>query len=348
MNPAHSNHKPSTCRLLLPALLLLAGNLPAAESTSPPPAEIEHPVKESDLTKVILTAEAVNRLGIVTTTVEKRRLTQTRLFGGEITLPALNASANSNSQSVYTILPSLAPAELVRLAQSQIDADGQVDQAKVQVQATQQVLNRAEQMRRDKVGTERSVDDAKAQVGMAEAALKTAHARRDLLGPALLDVNNRSTFWVRVPVYVDDLSGLNTTAQARVGGLKDSPENVSRPAVPVAAPPSANPAAATVDLFYAVKNSDAAFRPGQRVGVLIPLRSEDENLVIPWSAIVHDVSGGSWIYQVLETNRYMRRRVQILRVVDDQAAVTGDIVAGIKVVTTGVAELFGTEFGVGK
>jgi hypothetical protein len=35
-------------------------------------------------------------------------------------------------------------------------------------------------------------------------------------------------------------------------------------------------------------------------------------------------------------------------VVDDQAALTGDIVAGIEVVTTGVAELFGTEFGVGK
>ncbi|TCV77412.1 efflux RND transporter periplasmic adaptor subunit [Methylomonas denitrificans] len=347
MNPAHPNHKPSTCRLLLSALLLLAGNLPAAESTSPP-AKIEHPVKESDLTKVVLTAEAVNRLGIVTTTVEKRPLTRTRLFGGEITLPALNASANSNSQSVYTILPSLAPAELVRLAQSQIDADGQVDQAKVQVQAAQQVLNRTEQMRRDKVGTERSVDDAKAQVGMAEAALKTAHARRDLLGPALLDVNNRSTFWVRVPVYVDDLSGLNASAQARVGGLKDSPENVSRPAVPVAAPPSANPAAATVDLFYAVKNSDTALRPGQRVGVSIPLHSDDENLVVPWSAIVHDVSGGGWVYQVLETNMYMRRRVQVLRVVDNQAAVTGDIVAGIEVVSTGVAELFGTEFGVGK
>ncbi|AMK78578.1 membrane fusion protein MtrC [Methylomonas methanica] len=332
---------------MLSALLLLAGNLPAAESTSPP-AKIEHPVKESDLTKVVLTAEAVNRLGIVTTTVEKRPLTRTRLFGGEITLPALNASANSNSQSVYTILPSLAPAELVRLAQSQIDADGQVDQAKVQVQAAQQVLNRTEQMRRDKVGTERSVDDAKAQVGMAEAALKTAHARRDLLGPALLDVNNRSTFWVRVPVYVDDLSGLNASAQARVGGLKDSPENVSRPAVPVAAPPSANPAAATVDLFYAVKNSDTALRPGQRVGVSIPLHSDDENLVVPWSAIVHDVSGGGWVYQVLETNMYMRRRVQVLRVVDNQAAVTGDIVAGIEVVSTGVAELFGTEFGVGK
>ncbi len=348
MNPAHPNHKSSTCRLLLSVLLLMTGNLPAAESTSPPPAKIEHPVKESDLTKVVLTAEAVNRLGIITTTVDKRSLTRTRLFGGEITLPALNGSGKGNKQSVYTILPSLAPAELVRLAQSQIDADGQVEQAKVQVQAAQIALNRAEQMRRDKVGTERSVDDARIQLGLAEANLKTAYERRDLLGPALLDVNNRSTFWVRVPVYVDDVSGLNTTAQARVSGLKDSPENVSRPAVPVAAPPSANPAAATVDLFYAVKNSDTSLRPGQRVGVSIPLRSDDENLVVPWSAIVHDVSGGSWIYQVLETNRYMRRRVQVLRVVDDQAAITGDIVAGIEVVTSGVAELFGTEFGVGK
>lgn len=236
----------------------------------------------------------------------------------------------------------------MRLAQSQIDADGQVEQAKVQVQAAQIALNRAEQMRRDKVGTERSVDDARMQLGLAEANLKTAHERRDLLGPALLDVNNRSTFWVRVPVYVDDIAGLNTAAQARVGGLTNSSENATRLALPVAAPPSANPAAATVDLFYEVKNSDASLRPGQRVGVSIPLRSDDENLVVPWSALVYDVNGGSWIYQALESNIYQRRRVQVLRVVGDQAAVTGDIAAGIEVVTAGVAELFGTEFGVGK
>lgn len=342
MNRVSPNHK-----FLLSVLVLVTGHLMAGEVTVPP-AKIEHTVKESDLTKAVLTPEAVKRLGIVTTKVEKRRLTRTRLFGGEITLPALNGSGKGNKQSVYTILPSLAPAELVRLAQSQIDADGQVEQAKVQVQAAQIALNRAEQMRRDKVGTERSVDDARMQLGLAEANLKTAHERRDLLGPALLDVNNRSTFWVRVPVYVDDVPGLNTTAQAQVGGLTNSSKNTTRPAIPVAAPPSANPAAATIDLFYAVKNSDATLRPGQRVGVLIPLRSEDENLVVPWSAIVYDINGGSWIYQALQANIYQRRRVQVQRVVDDQAAVTGDIVAGIEVVSTGVAELFGTEFGVGK
>ncbi|OAI23726.1 membrane fusion protein MtrC [Methylomonas koyamae] len=332
---------------MLSALLLVTCNLMAAEVTAPP-AKIENPVKESNLTQVVLAPEAAKRLGIVTTKLEKRRLTRTRLFGGEITLPALNGSGKGNKQSVYTILPSLAPAELVRLAQSQIDADGQVEQAKVQVQSAQIALNRAEQMRRDKVGTERSVDDARIQLGLAEANLKTAHERRDLLGPALLDVNNRSTFWVRVPVYVDDVPGLNTTVKAQVGGLTNSSENATRLAVPVAAPPSANPAAATVDLFYEVKNSDASLRPGQRVGVSIPLRSEDENLVVPWSALVYDVNGGSWIYQALQANVYQRRRVQVLRVVDDQAAVTGDIVAGIEVVSMGVAELFGTEFGVGK
>ncbi|ATG89729.1 membrane fusion protein MtrC [Methylomonas koyamae] len=342
MNHLYSNHK-----RLLSALLLVTCNLMAAEVTAPP-AKIENPVKESNLTQVVLAPEAAKRLGIVTTKLEKRRLTRTRLFGGEITLPALNGSGKGNKQSVYTILPSLAPAELVRLAQSQIDADGQVEQAKVQVQSAQIALNRAEQMRRDKVGTERSVDDARIQLGLAEANLKTAHERRDLLGPALLDVNNRSTFWVRVPVYVDDVPGLNTTVKAQVGGLTNSSENATRLAVPVAAPPSANPAAATVDLFYEVKNSDASLRPGQRVGVSIPLRSEDENLVVPWSALVYDVNGGSWIYQALQANVYQRRRVQVLRVVDDQAAVTGDIVAGIEVVSMGVAELFGTEFGVGK
>jgi hypothetical protein len=348
MKPVYPDKTQSTFRRLIATLLLIGCNAFAADTAPIPPARIEHPVRESELTRVLLTPEAEQRLGIVTAPVEMRRLVRTRLFGGEITLPAQTGSGKGNSQSVYTILPSLAPAELVRLAQSQIDADGQVEQAKVQVRAAQQILQRTEQMQRDKVGTARAVDDARAQVGLAEAALYTAHARRDLLGPALLDVANRATLWVRVPVYVDDLSGLNTAAEARAGGLSDSAGNAARVAVPVIAPPSANPAAATVDLFYAVNNPDATLRPGQRVGVLIPLRDDDENLVVPRSAIVHDVDGGSWVYQALASGVYQRLRVQVLRMAGDQAALAGGVAAGTRVVAAGVAELFGTEFGVGK
>jgi hypothetical protein len=233
-------------------------------------------VKEAELTTITLTPEAERRLGLVTTTVDRRKLTRTRLLSGEIAPPASPGMAtgapasHSKGQSVLTILPLLSPAEQLRLAQAQIDADGQVEQALVQLKAARLALRRAEQMQRDKVGTERSVEDARAQAGLAKAGFHTAEARRGLLGPALLTSVSPAEVWVRVPVYVGDLNRLNRTAAAAVGGLKDTPGAVRRTAAPVAAPPSANAAASTVDVFYRMNNDDGAFRYGQHVGVIIP------------------------------------------------------------------------------
>jgi hypothetical protein len=322
--------------------------LPAAEpGTLPASAKVDQPVKETDLTTITLTSEAEQRLGLVTATVKRRKLVGTRLLGGEITLPA-QTGGHRDGQSVFTILPLLSPAEQVRLAQSQIDADGQVEQARVQLNAARQALHRAEQMQRDKVGTERAVDDARAQVGLAEAGLHTAEARRDLFGPALLATASPTEVWVRVPVYVGDLPKLNRATDAAVGALADTPGTARRAATPVAAPPSANAIASTADVFYRMPNRDGAFRYGQRVGVIISLREDESELVAPWSAIVHDLEGGTWVYERTAPAVYVRRRVQVERVVDDLAALAGGIQVGASVVVTGTAELFGTEFGVGK
>jgi len=334
------------------ALAITGGPLVAAESAKfPAPASVSNPRKEADLTTITLTPDAERRLGIETSPVERRTLEQARLFGGEIILPARQSrtdNTNSAGQSVFAILSSLSPAELVRLAQSQIDADGQVEQAKVQFDAAKISLTRAEQLLRDKAGTARTVDDVQAQVGLAEVGLRTAQSRRDLLGPPVLDVANQPLLWVRVPVYVGDTSKLHPTAEVRVGGLTDAAGTAARPAKPVSAPPSANASAATVDWFYEVSNNDGALRLGQRVGVTIPLRLDEESLVVPWAAVVHDIQGGAWVYEKSGAHDYARRRVQVKRVVGDVVALTGGVSAGAKVVTTGVAELFGTEFGAGK
>lgn len=327
------------------SLALASAGANAAEP-GPPPARIDHPVKESQLATLTLTPEAERRLGIVTVPAERRNLARSRFLGGEIALPA--GTGHGGRQSVFAILPTLAPAEQVRLAQAQIEADGQVEQAQVQLDATRQALRRAEQMLRDKVGTERAVDDARAQVGLAEVGVQTAQARRGLLGPALLAATLPAEVWVRVPVYVGDLPKLDTQAEAQVGGLADPPGTAGRRATPVAAPPSANPAAASVDLFYRLPNRDGVFRPGQKVGVTVPWRDAGPALAVPWSAVVHDSDGGAWVYERTAPSRYTRRRVRIERVVDDWAAVAGGIQAGAEIVTVGAAELLGTEFGVGK
>lgn len=331
-----------------------AASLAAEPGPTQTAAKIDRPIKEAELTTITLTPEAERRLGVVTAPVEQRKLTRTRLFGGEITIPARSevtdagSDAHRDGQSVLTILPLLSPAEQVRLAQSQIDADGQVEQARVQLAAARQALRRSEQMQRDKVGTERAVDDARAQVGLGEAGLHTAQARRDLLGPTLLATASPAEVWVRVPVYVGDLAKLNRTADAAVGGLNDKPGAFRRAATPVDAPPSANAAASTVDVFYRLHNRDGAFRYGQHVGVIVPLREDASDLIVPWSAIVHDMAGGTWVYEQTMSSTYVRRRVQVNRVVDKVAALTGGIQVSANVVVIGAAELFGAEFGVGR
>ena len=52
----------------------------------------------------------------------------------------------------------------------------------------------------------------------------------------------------------------------------------------------------SIDLFYELDNSDGAFRAGQRVQVSVGLRESGEHLVVPWSAVLQDIHGGSWVY----------------------------------------------------
>jgi hypothetical protein len=155
-----------------------------------------------------------------------------------------------------------------------------------------------------------------------------------------------------VPVYAGEAArfargeatvhGLGGTSGGALGGP------VLR-AQRVAAPPSADATAASVDLFYEVRGGTASLRPGERVGVTIPLTGVGERrLVVPLAAVVRDLSGGSWVYERTDSVTFVRRRVEVAQVVGPNAVLAAGPKPGTVVVTAGAAELFGTEFGVGK
>ena len=56
-------------------------------------------------------------------------------------------------------------------------------------------------------------------------------------------------------------------------------------------------------------------KPGQRVSVSLPLRGEEESLVVPWAAILHDIHGNTWVYENIAPQTFTRRRVQVARIV---------------------------------
>ena len=300
--------------------------------------------------------------------------------GATVPLPG---SQVQQGQPIFVVRPILSPEARATMAPLLKEADGQVKTAQEQLKIAQTALERAQEAVRMKLMPQASLIDAQAQHDVASTALHAAEARYDELrkiagdaetggvgtltfkapvkgvlqnlhaqvgqpvpaGAILFDVAELNPIWVKVPVYVGDVERLALDQPAGVGGLADPPGVKVRTARPVTAPPSGDPLAATVHLFYEVDNKDRSIRPGQRVGVTLPLKGDEESLAVPRSALIRDALGGTWIYESIAPHTYTRRRVFVDRVVGDLAALTGGVKPGAKVVSQAAAELYGAEFG---
>lgn len=164
-------------------------------------------------------------------------------------------------------------------------------------------------------------------------------------GAPLFEVAGLEALWVRVPVYVGMLEQIPDSVAASVAplGMNGSGERYS--AERVAAPPSADAIAATVDLFFALDNPDGLFRPGERVTVELPLSTDEPRLTIPRTAVLRDIHGATWAYERTAPRTYRRTRVLVDFTEGDTAVLAYGPAEGTEVVTAGAAELFGTEFG---
>jgi len=289
-------------------------------------------------------------------------------------------------QPIFTLLPLLTPEARTTLAAARVDADGQVKNAQTQLEGARVALDRAKKLLSGGAGSKRNVDEAQAVYDLNQKTLEAAEARRDLLartvgevdkgtsapitiespqdgllrnlaalpeqnvpsGAALFEVVALNKVWVRVPVYVGDLAEVAEADPAAISCFTSRPGETTHTARPVAAPPSANPLAATVDLYYEADNPNGSLIPGQRVSATLPLRGEAESVVVPWSAVVHDIYGGTWVYEQTAPHTFVRRRITVRFVVGDQAALGGGPPAGTVVVDRGAQELFGTETGFSK
>jgi len=280
-------------------------------------------------------------------------------------------------QPMFRLTPLLPPERDLRV---QLERD--IANAQTRVDAARIRFNRAEQLLRDRAGSEKAVEQAREELNLAENDLKVARERlerydkapvsadvavtinapRDGMiqkvmvspgqtvtgGTALFEVVNLALVWIRVPVYVGELHLIERGQAARVHALNEAPGKAARSARPVIAPPTATAANDTADLYFELANGDGSLRPGQKMGVTLSERGSEESLVVPWSAVLHDINGGTWVYENTAPQQYTRRRVEVRRVVDSLAVLARGPAVGAKVVTAGAAEIFGTEFGTGK
>lgn len=179
-------------------------------------------------------------------------------------------------------------------------------------------------------------------------SLSVAPGQAVAAGAPLAEIVRLDRLWIRVPVYAGNAGLIARQQPAAVHPLSAAAGPTSLRAVPVNAPPAADASSSSIYLFYEVGGA-TALRPGERVGVTIPLIAEKQNMLsVPIGAVVRDMSGGAWVYVRTGATAFARRRIEITRVEADRAFVARGLEAGVPVVTAGAAELFGTEFGAGK
>ena len=253
--------------------------------------------------------------------------------------------------------------------------------ARAALDAARAKAARAERLFQDGSGSRRALEEAQAELATAQASYTAAQERltsvnrshvnqaNELLvtapidgvvasvaaGPgqtvaassSLAQLTSLGRLWVKVPVYAGDARELNLDQGASILTLDQPPDAAGLHARRVAAPPSATPAASAIDVMFELP-SGAPLQPGERVLARLVGRAGQEANIVPVSALLHDINGGTWVYEKTGDHMFARRRVEIAHTVGDVAVLARGPQVGAMVVTVGAAELYGIEFGGGK
>lgn len=69
--------------------------------------------------------------------------------------------------------------------------------------------------------------------------------------------------------------------------------------------------------------------------------------VVPYASILYDTRGVPWVYTNPEPRTFLRQRVTVARINGENAYLKDGPSVGMRVVKTGVAQLYGAEKGIG-
>ena len=280
-------------------------------------------------------------------------------------------------QVVLTLVP-LAPAE----RDVRIEAERAVAEAVGRQEMAAKRAERARQLARDGSGSQRAAEEAQADLAVADAALKAARDRLALAargvsasGAIPLDAphagaaahaardaradRQRRRAAVR-PGRRSTRSGCEcrstpATSTPSIDGRRPkscrSARRRAREAWPPRPSPPRRPPMPRPPASISSTASPIAIgrcSPGSGSPSACRCAPEQDSLVVPRAAVLYDAFGGTWVYEARDGGVFVRQRVALADLVGDTAVLRQGPPPGTRVVTVGAAELFGTEFGVGK
>ena len=77
-------------------------------------------------------------------------------------------------------------------------------------------------------------------------------------------------------------------------------------------------------------------------------RCRPTRTTVPYSALLYDTKGDTWVFEVVAERSYLRKKVAVEVVDGETVVMTSGPAVGATVVTVGAAVVYGTELGTGK
>jgi hypothetical protein len=145
----------------------------------------------------------------------------------------------------------------------------------------------------------------------------------------------RTTLWVAAVLLLGIVSATGCQAGDEDAAAADEPAKVE-------------PVEGSDGLSQVTLTAEAAKRIDLQTAVV---RTEGEGAaertIVPYSAIVYETDGETWVYASTDDLSFVREHVSVEEIDGDRAVLSEGPPAGTEVVTVGVAELFGAEHGIG-
>ncbi len=286
-------------------------------------------------------------------------------------------------QELFLLEPVLTPVDQIQLAALKRGVEGELAKAREQLHVAESEMSRTQDLVRQGLRSQQEIEIARAKQKAAKEDRAAAEDKRKIFSgeagtqlapravvapragtvmsvavspgqyvPAaapLVTVADLSTLWLRVPVPEHYLAQLDRKAAVAVALKSATATAPSLEATPVALVPLVDPVRHTADMIYEVAPGKTPLARDQMVTVALPLGESREESVVPYSAVIYDAYGGTWIY--LEKSKaangdhvFERRRVELGPAPGGTVVVRPPLGKEERVVVDGAAGLFSREF----
>ena len=121
------------------------------------------------------------------------------------------------------------------------------------------------------------------------------------------------------------------------------------PALAAEMPVQSKPAWVEATADATIKKVTLTPKAADRLGIKVDEVRADPSgrWIVPYTSVLYDLTGGTWVYVHTEPMSFVRQAVRIDVIKGENVYLKYGPPSGTKVLATGVAQIFGTEVGVG-